>query len=89
MSATSSLSRGTKAPRYQAFFCLPVPDGSSDNDGSTLGGPSVVWSAAENVEVTAAAYLFMGGRETEFGHKVCLTVGDSALILDCPPGASV
>jgi IS5 family transposase len=24
-----------------------------------------------------------GGRETEFGHKLCLTIGDSALILDC------
>jgi len=24
-----------------------------------------------------------GGRETEFGHKVCLTIGDSNLILDC------
>jgi len=24
-----------------------------------------------------------GGRETEFGHKICLTIGDSTLILDC------
>lgn len=24
-----------------------------------------------------------GGRETEFGHKLCLTMGDSTLILDC------
>lgn len=27
--------------------------------------------------------LEKGGRETEFGHKICLTIGDSSLILDC------
>lgn len=27
--------------------------------------------------------LVKGGRETEYGHKVCLTIGDSTLILDC------
>ncbi|WP_457651226.1 hypothetical protein [Rhodocaloribacter sp.] len=37
------------------------------NDGSGLAGPALVWSAAENLEVSLSAYVFHGARDTEFG----------------------
>ncbi|RMF65185.1 MAG: hypothetical protein D6746_00750 [Bacteroidetes bacterium] len=37
------------------------------NDGSGLAGPALVWSAAENLEVSASAYVFYGPGDTEFG----------------------
>ena len=37
------------------------------NDGSGLAGPALVWSAAENLEVSLSAYVFYGAGDTEFG----------------------
>lgn len=36
-------------------------------DGSSLLGPIVTWSAAENLDASAGYYLFRGGRTTEYG----------------------
>lgn len=37
------------------------------DDGSTLMGPSVTVSVAENMELAASAYFFLGANDTEYG----------------------
>lgn len=37
------------------------------NDGSGLAGPAVIWSARENLELSASAYVFFGASDTEYG----------------------
>lgn len=37
------------------------------NDGSGLAGPALTWSVAQNLELFAAAYVFYGAKDSEFG----------------------
>jgi hypothetical protein len=37
------------------------------NDGSGLAGPAILWSAKENLELSASAYIFFGGSDSEYG----------------------
>lgn len=37
------------------------------NDGSGLAGPAILWSAKENLELSASAYVFFGASNTEYG----------------------
>jgi hypothetical protein len=37
------------------------------DDGSGLAGPALTWSAKENLELSASAYVFFGASDSEYG----------------------
>ena len=37
------------------------------DDGSGLAGPSLIWNAIENLELSASAYIFFGADDSEYG----------------------
>jgi hypothetical protein len=45
------------------------------NDASGLVGPTVSWSAMQNLEVSASAYAFLGAADTEFGMQKSAVFG--------------